>query len=59
MTDHAKIGRSPGGAHIQESLKQSRFLTVELIQPDEEYCFEFEPLDMLDIKHSDIGLITQ
>ena len=58
MADHTEIGRRTSGAHIQESLEQSRFGFDELIQPDEEHCFELEPLDVLDIKYPDIGLVS-
>ncbi|MNE88829.1 hypothetical protein D3C80_1861740 [compost metagenome] len=53
MTDHAEVSRCSGGAHIQESLEQSRFRFDEVIQPDEEHGFELEPLDVLDINHPD------
>lgn len=59
VADHTEIGRRPSGPHIQEPLEQGRFRFDEFIQPDEEHRFEFEPLDVLNIEHPNIGLITQ
>ncbi len=55
---HAKERRRAGGADVQIFIEEVRQAGSQVVHADEENCFKFQALDVLDVENTNVIVLT-